>query len=86
MYIITRYDVKKDTDTVWDVVETKENLQAYMEELITVNPKLKWYQQIPNTTPHIGHTVIILHNTEEEYMFQRYEYVTKPSLVKPDQK
>jgi hypothetical protein len=81
MYIVTRYDVKNDTESVWDVVETKENLQIYMEDLIATNPKLKWHQPIPNNPPQIGHTLSILHNADEEYMIQRYEYVTKPSKM-----
>ena len=78
MFVIKYFDSKKESDFIYDVVESYDILVIYFKKLMERNPSLKMIQPIPQN-PQIGNIIPILQNNGIEYYIERYEFVTEPS-------
>jgi|LakMenEpi03Aug12_release.lakeMendotaPanAssembly.Ray.scaffolds.fasta_scaffold2766293_1 hypothetical protein len=79
MFVIFRYDIKNDTEFIYNIVENHDILVSYIQELMTKYSDLKSIQNPPHN-PHIGYTIPLLRNEEFEFWVQRHEFVTKPTF------
>ncbi len=77
MFVIFRYDIKNDSESIYDIVENYDILIGYIQELIIKYPELKSIQN-PPLNPHIGYTIPLLRSDEYEFWVQRHMFVTKP--------
>lgn len=78
MYVIKKYNQATENEFIFDVVETREILCHYVEQLIVTDPALKRVQEIPYHQK-VGYTITILEKPGIEYAIEYYEFVSKPS-------
>ena len=78
MYVIKKYIHATENEFIFDVVETREILCYYVEQLMAVDVELKKIQEIPHHQ-EVGYTITILEKSGIEYAIEYYEFVSKPS-------
>lgn len=78
MFVIIRYDINKDHEFIYDIVENYDTLLSYIQKLTDKYSSLKPIQS-PPPNPHIGYTIPLLHDDNFEFWTQRHEFVIAPS-------
>ncbi len=70
MFVVIHYDIKRDSDSIYDVVENHDALVSYIQTLMAKDHTLKAVQP-PPCNPHIGSIVPLLRNDVREFWVQR---------------